>query len=872
VHPDRWQQVARLYELALDRDAVTRAAFLVEACSGDGELRSEVESLLAQDDASVVLDKSLWTTVAPLFDPTPGLSPGTLLGPYRIDTLIGAGGMGEVFRATDTRLDRRVAIKVLPTRFAVNEQMRARFAREARAVAALAHPHICTLHDIGRFGDRDFLVMEYLDGETLAARLERGALPTDLALACAIEVLSGLEHAHAQGIIHRDLKPGNIILTAGGAKLLDFGLAKFRTATRHGMKLDDSGDAWFTAQPSPAAHESDGTDDDHMTGDGALLGTARYMAPEQIEGCAVDNRTDLFSFGAVFFEMLTGKRAFDGDSAASIKAAILSRNRPSLLSRQPLARRLNKVVQRCLAKSPDDRWHTASDALRDVQRAAESFRSRRGLKRVGIAAAVLTMIAASAWMFTSGRRWSAVPASAHIQSVAVLPLDNLSGQTEEDYFADGMTEHLIAALAAVDGLRVISRTSIMTYKGAPKPVPTIARELNVDAVIEGSVLRARDQVRITVKLIEGVRGEVLWSQSFDRNVRDVLAMQSEIARTITRQVNITLTPQQDAQLARAPSVNPEVHRQVLLGRHHASKGTEEGLRRAVEHFSEAIANEPMNAFAHTGLADAYVGLSGYYMHPLEAMPIAKRAAQRAIQLDASLADAHAALGYIHLVYDWNGPAAEKALRRALELNPALAVARLHYAALLTTQARHGEAVNEIWRAVDFDPVSIRTNAMATSLLIFTRHYQEAVELARRGLEFEPNNAFALAFQAVAYAHLDRMAEGVANVQRAERLDPSPTILSLAAIVYAMADRKPDAIRVIRRVEGLAQERYFCPYEVGAAYVSLGDGNAAYAWFRKGVDGRADCMAWLGVEPWIESFRSDPRYVSLLKEVGLTPVN
>jgi tetratricopeptide (TPR) repeat protein len=208
----------------------------------------------------------------------------------------------------------------------------------------------------------------------------------------------------------------------------------------------------------------------------------------------------------------------------------------------------------------------------------------------------------------------------------------------------------------------------------------------------------------------------------------------------------------------------------------------------------------------------------------------------------------------------------------LELNPALAVARLHYAALLTTQARHGEAVNEIWRAVDFDPVSIRTNAMATSLLIFTRHYQEAVELARRGLEFEPNNAFALAFQAVAYAHLDRMAEGVANVQRAERLDPSPTILSLAAIVYAMADRKPDAIRVIRRVEGLAQERYFCPYEVGAAYVSLGDGNAAYAWFRKGVDGRADCMAWLGVEPWIESFRSDPRYVSLLKEVGLTPVN
>jgi TolB-like protein/tetratricopeptide (TPR) repeat protein len=597
------------------------------------------------------------------------------------------------------------------------------------------------------------------------------------------------------------------------------------------------------------------------------------MAPEQIEGRAVDHRTDLFSFGAVFFEMLSGTRAFEGDSAPAVRAAILSGTAPSLSSRRrAVPRTLHKVVQRCLAQAPADRWQTAGELLREVQRVADSLETSRRVARLGVAAAMVTAVAASVWVFTPGLRPSpALPASAPIQSVAVMPLENLSGDAGEDYFAEGMTEQLIAALAAVDGLRVISRTSIMTYRDARKPVPTIARELQVDAVIEGSVLRAGDDVRITATLIEGVHGNVLWAQSFDRNVRDVLELQSDIARTITRQVNLTLTPQQAARLARAPSVDPDVHRQVLLGRHHAAKGTEEGLGRAVDHFKVAIESDPSNALAHAGMAEAYVGLSGYYVHPQEAMPVAKRAALRAIELDDSLADAQAALGYVHLVYDWDGPAAGRALRRALDLNPALAIARLHYAALLTTQARHSEAVSEIWRAVDFDPVSVRTNAMATSLLIFARQYEEAVELARRGLEFEPDNAFALAFQAVAYAHLGRMADGLANVQRAEQLDPSPTILSLAAIVYAMAGQKPDAIRVIRRVESLATERYFCPYEVGAAYATLGDADTAYQWFRKGVDGRADCMAWLGVEPWIDSFRSDPRYTSLLEEIGLTPL-
>jgi tetratricopeptide (TPR) repeat protein len=401
-------------------------------------------------------------------------------------------------------------------------------------------------------------------------------------------------------------------------------------------------------------------------------------------------------------------------------------------------------------------------------------------------------------------------------------------------------------------------------------VPDIARELQVDGIVEGSVIRVGDKVRITAKLVRGASGEVLWAQSFERELRDVLALQREIARDVSSRFDVALTAQEQARLSIASPVDPEVHRYTLLGRHHSAKATEEGLRRAVEYFDLALAKAPDNAMAHAGLAEAWMGLSGYYVHPQEAMPKAKQAADTAIRFDESLADAHAALGYIHLVYDWDGPAARTSLLRALELNPTLAMARLHYAAYLTTQFQHDEAAREIRRAVEFDPVSIRTNALATSLLMFTRRYDDAIELARRGFEFEPN-AFALAFQGVAYAELGRLSEAVDNMEKAARLDNSATILSLQAHVLALAGRKAEARKLIRSVEESTKGRYFCPYEIATAHVSLGDADTAYKWFRKGIDQRADCMAWLGVEPWVESFRSDPRYKTLLREIGLTPI-
>ena len=383
--PERWQHVARIYELAVDQDAATRDAFLSSACADDKALRFEVESLLRQDAAKVVLDRSIWATAAPLFHERPDLAPGTALGPYRIEGPLGAGGMGEVFRATDTRLNRPVAIKVLSTGFALDQQMRARFAREARAVAALTHAHICTVHDVGRHDQVDYLVMEYLEGDTLAARLADGRLSLDEALTCAIEVASALDHAHRHGIVHRDLKPANIMLTVSGAKLLDFGLAKSGLATKRAdlQEADLTPEGTTTGTAAYSTLEQLEGCDAYLTHDGAILGTIRYMAPEQIKGHRVDARSDLFSFGAVVFEMLTGTRAFDGDNADNVRAAILEHEPPPVSSLQPLVPpALDDIVRRCLAKHPTERSQSASDVIRELKlvsnRSCRSVPKRRG--------------------------------------------------------------------------------------------------------------------------------------------------------------------------------------------------------------------------------------------------------------------------------------------------------------------------------------------------------------------------------------------------------------------------------------------------------------------------------------------------------------
>jgi len=621
-------------------------------------------------------------------------------------------------------------------------------------------------------------------------------------------------------------------------------------------------------------HEPTECGDPQMTNRGAILGTVRYMSPEQIEAHEADARSDLFAFGAVLYEMLTGTRAFDGDDATSVRTAILEHEPPRVSSLQPsVPAVVDDIVRRCLAKGPDERWQAASDVLRELKRASEAIapaRVRRLTWRwvAGILGAAATGLLAWLWIVGVDRT-PTTTAGGQIRSIAVLPLRNVSGDPEQEFFADGMTEQLIAELAKIKGLRVISRMSVMQYK-APTPLPEIVRDLRVDAVIEGSVVRAGSNVRITVKLIRGSTADIMWAESYERPLRELLTLQRSVVRSIGSQVGITLTPQEEASLAGRP-VDPDMHLQVMLGRHHLAKATEESLRKSVRYFEAAIDSDPETALAHAGLAEAYSSLNGFYVDPLEAMPKAKRAAETALRLDDSLADAHAALGYVHLVYDWDGPSAEKALLRALDLNPSLAIVRLKYAAYLTSQARHEEAAQEVRRALDLDPKSITTHTFGTLFLLFTRRYDEAIELARQGLEFEPDSAFTLTFQGFGFAQLGRFKEAVDNLRRAVQLDTSPTIRAVQAHVLAVAGEKAEARRLVQQIEKESQKRYFCPYEIGTVYVSLGDQDKAHDWFRKGIKGRADCMAWLGIEPWLDPFRSDPRYPGLLKDIGLEPI-
>jgi serine/threonine-protein kinase len=865
--PERWRDIARFYELALDQAPATREAFLAEACAGDEALRREVESLLRQETAMVVLDRPLWAIAAPLIAETVHLPPGAALGPYRIEGPLGAGGMGEVFRATDTRLNRAVAIKVLPTGVALNAEARARFAREARAVAALTHPNICTLYDVGRQDQVDFLVMECLEGETLAARLAAGPLPVDQAQTFAIEIAGALDHAHRHGIVHRDLKPANIMLTASGTKLLDFGLAKFRSAVGAGVAEAEVTRAGGSAGAAgPAGGEPVQSGDASSTRPGSVLGTIRYMAPEQIGGGEVDGRSDLFSFGAVLYEMLTGTRAFDGDNATAVRAAILERDPPRVSSLQPqVPAALDSLVQRLLAKHPGERWQSAEQVLGELKRVRDA-RSEAGWTRWRWAAAVLgaAVTGLAVWVLAGGpQRWSTNPTSGQIRSVAVLPLENLSGDPAQEYFTDGMTDQLIANLAGIGGLRVI--------RLARKPTQAVARELQVDAIIDGSVLHADGSVRITANLVRGGTGEIIWTQSFVRSLRDVLALQSEVASAITSKVEIALTPEEQTRLASARPVDPEGHQLFLLGRFQANKGTPDGLARAIQHFESAVAENPGDALPFVGLAEAYSDMVFFnYLPPREGMPKAKAAALAALKLDESMAEGHAALGSIHLFYDWDGPAAERELRRAIQLNPSMAKAHMTYAGYLLTAERANEAVQEIRRAVELDPLSARTHAWGTIFLIFARRYDEAIKLARKGQELEPTFLVLVGQEGLALAEQGKFEEAVRLFQKILHLDRHPGILAFGAHVHAVAGEREAARKLLNEAVEATKERYYCPYEIATAYVSLGDADSAHQWFRKGVEDRADCMAWLGVEPWVEPFRSDPRYAELLRDVGLTP--
>jgi serine/threonine protein kinase/Tfp pilus assembly protein PilF len=789
---------------------------------------------------------------------------GTRLGPYEIEALIGAGGMGEVYRATDTRLNRDVAVKVLSSRLTAEPSAKQRFEREAHTASALNDPHICTIYDVGEHDGRQFLVMELLEGRTLKQYMDGRALPVEQVLKLGTQIASALQTAHGKGIIHRDLKPANIFVTQRGEiKVLDFGLAKLLPHT-----------------------EQDATLSLALTEPLAVLGTLPYMAPEQLRGENTDAGTDIWGLGTVLYEMATNQRPFREEMTPLLTDAILHQPpAPPRTLNGALPTELERIILKCLDKDPENRYQSAKELVVDLRRlSTPAFQSSgtlsatkppsrpRTVRTLAYAAAAGVLALAAVLIAMNSGRWRerllSLAASPRIQSLAVLPLANLSHDPNQDYFADGMTEALIANLAQIKALHVISRTSVMHYKGSNESLPQIARDLNVDAVIEGTVQRSGDRVQVTAQLIQGQTDVHLWAKTYDRNFQDVLVMQSELAQAIAGEVRTHLTPQEREHLAHVQPVNSDAYNAYLLGAYHANKRNPEAIDKGIEYFQQAIRIDPRYAMAYAGLAQAYIerdiwgglgiGKSGDQV---------RAATLKALELDADLAEAHVLLAHIHFQYDWDWQGAEAEFKRAFELNSNLAGSYLGYAFYLQAMGHHQEALASAHRAVQLDPLSPANITDEGRIFYRARQYEKAIALYKQALELDPGYLPALSRIADAYEQLGKFDEALASAQKLingagdRRLDRR----SLARI-YARMGRRREAMEIVQAIErdgalGGAE------FALAAIYSALGDRDHAIAALERGVQQRS-VLAVVFRDPQLDPLRSDPRFQQLMRRAGL----
>ena len=789
---------------------------------------------------------------------------------FRILDKLGSGGMGVVYRAEDTALGRTVALKFLPAERTKDERALERFKQEARTASALNHPNICTIYEIGEESGTVYIAMEFIEGQPLQERVGRGGLPVDAVIRFGREIATALEHAHLHGVIHRDLKLANIMATpAGDAKVLDFGLA------RRAEELDLTRTTLTEAPPEATA---------------GLAGTLPYMAPELLQGKAASPRSDLWALGVVLYEMATGRRPFSGENFFQLSTAILQQPPQPLPSHVPPG--LRAVILRCLEKEPPRRYQRASEVLAALEAlgsgthdtsaslfAAEPASTRpiagqreQWVKRLTPALTLAIVLALVFWVMKAPRvhEPSRAPAnSQHLQSIAVLPLTNLSGGPQEEYFADGMTEELINALSKISALRVISRTSVMQYKGAHKPISDIARELHADSVVEGRVQRSDGHVRISASLVDVHNDRNLWGNSYEGELRDILSLQSQVAQAIAGEIQVKLTPQESASLSKSRTVNPQAYETYLLARYYWNKRTPGDLNKAIESFKAAIEIDPTYALAYTGLADSYSSLSVYgEVPPREAMPRAKAAAKRALEIDGTLAEAQATLANIEWAYDWDSAAAEEGFRKALASNPNYASAHQWYAVYLSNHGRHEEAIAEILRARELDPLSPIIEANTGADYYFARRFDRAIDELQRAAAREPSFWVIHSILGQTYLAMGRTAEATAEFVKARSLSPeSARNISMLGRAYAVAGRRAEARQLVEEMCALSRKRYVSPAFIAIVYVGLGEKDNALTWLEKAYADRSDWMTLLN-EPLFDPLRSDPRFRDLLRRVGL----
>ena len=896
---ERWRKIDELYHVALEHDADERAGFLDQMCAGDAELRQEVLSLIASHEqaGTFIAEPAFEVAARALAQDRAESLVGRTLGHYEILAPLGIGGMGEVYLAEDKRLGRRVALKLLPTYFTEDRERLRRFEQEARLASALNHPNIITIYEIADSDSTPFIATELINGETLRQQMLRGTLKLDEVLDIATQVAAALAAAHEVAVVHRDIKPENIMMRSRDriVKVLDFGVAKL------GPHPDAVSDvpllAHVTLQTNP----------------GLVMGTLQYMSPEQARGLEVDARTDLWSLGVILYEMVTGRTPFGCDTPADVTHSILETEPPPLASYAEVPAELERVIGMALRKDRRERYQTAEELALDLKRLTqdleaearfkESLQPRAAtdrrrepvdtadgsaatvagvaplvvkakylvgeMKRRKLAVALVAVIVAVGTItsfFFGVRRDDA------IDSVAVLPFVNASDDSDSQYLSDGITYSLINSLSRLPALRVISLNTVMRYTRTQMDAQAVGRELKVRAVLSSTLLQRGDDLVISSELIDVTDGSRLWGERYSRKLSDILAVQDDIAQAISKSLRLRLTAEEDRQLAKHYTDNAEAYQLYLKGRYFWNKRTEDGFKRGIDHFRQAVEKDSKYALAYSGLADSYIGLTFYnFGAPDDTMPKAKEAALNALAADDRLAEAHTSLAHILVNYDRNWAEAEKEFKLSIELDPDYPTGHQWYAIhYLTAVGRLDQALQEMERALGLEPASLVMNSFMGATLHYAGRYDEAVEQCRKTIDMDPNFAVAHWHLGLAYDQKGMFEDAIAEFEKATTLSRgSPLMKAALGYGYAKANRTREARTILNELKELSKRQYVSSYEVAAIHVALGDTEQAFQLLERAYNENSFHLVYINVWPQFRPLKSDPRFQGLVKRLGLS---
>jgi serine/threonine-protein kinase len=867
--PERWKKLDALFHEALELEGEARAAHLAKACGDDEQLRAEAERLLAAHEReSSFIDSPILAEAAALKNDGDESPVGRSIGHYKIVSLLGRGGMGEVYLAEDSRLERKVALKVLPAAFTQDRDRVRRFEREAKAASALNHPNILTIHEIGEVDGAHYIVSEFVEGETLRALIERGRFGISEAMTIAEQVAGALSVAHSAGIIHRDIKPENVMVRPDGlVKVLDFGLAKLTERPTAPAEVDSQAETMARLSTEP----------------GAVMGTASYMSPEQARGQKVDHRSDIFSLGVMLYEMLAGQRPFAGANVAETIAAIL-RDEPQPLSQHSpdCPAPLEGIVTRCLAKTPEQRYRAASELSAELKAARAAIEEgsqptraamekpknqRRRLALIGAAVALVALMAAL-YYFRFGRDTAETP----IKTIAVLPPRPIQSGERDETLEMGTASILITRLGSLRQLIVRPESAVEKYARPDQDPLAAGREQKVDAVLDSRYQRSGDKFRFTLRLLRVADGATLWADSLDQQAADLFAIQDALSAKVTGALRLTLSSADKELLAKRYTNSAEAWQLYVRGRQLLHKRGIPNIEKAITYFQRAIALDNSFALAHAMLGFSYTSLNWVGYPPAkELMPKAKIAFDQALRLDDQLAEAHTYLASYKDTYEWDNDGAEQEHRRAINLNINSADAHHHYALHLAYMGRFEQAISEIRTAEELDPTDLFINRSVALVFFFARRYDEAIEKSGQAADLNLNWAPGYLWMIRAYEmKRDEQGAFAAYLKQVEASEAGADEIAALRAAFAAGGLKGYWRRELAQQLEREKSGYVDQYNLALLHARLGEKEQALARLQRLAEDRNVGVAWLKVDPLWDSYRTDPRFVALVRRVGLAP--